>query len=603
VNIQQQDNTIKHCCRHRSGAPAHKGSHQQPEEQPIMAQREGTRLGNYDLLERIGTGGMAEVYRARQRNAFGRDVAIKIIRRSLAEDRLFRERFLREGQAAARLTHPHILPLIEVGEEGDTLFLAMAYVEGGTLRDLLARTRGALPMPMVAGFFSQLCEAVQYAHERGLVHRDIKPSNILLYSERNVLLADFGIALDTQEARLTSSSLALGTAEYMAPEQARGIVDTRSDLYSLGIVLFEMLSGRVPFTGRTAFDVLLQHANAPIPSLRTVLPTSPDDLTRLDDCLQRALAKDPEQRFQSATALNEAFQYALNGSATPVPISATLRPLRLQPAPTAQNIWTGPMPDTLEDQGVPLSAERAAQGTSPVAPPTFRPPGYEERGDSAFADSDFADEESDLAGERPTLANAPLTWQGRFTGGYSPAARSRRDQTRLFVLLIFLLLSLLGIGTFAFANAFFNSAGSQQASTASPSTRITPTPQQTLAPSPTLVPSPTPLPSPTATPLSAQLSVTPDSLTFLINRTTCSSTPSKTLTIQNSGSGTLNWQATITGKYLTISSKSGKVGGNKASSVRVSASCAHIAPQIVHDQILFTSNGGNTTVQVTITII
>jgi serine/threonine protein kinase len=485
-----------------------------------------------------------------------------------------------------------------VGEEGNTLFLVMAYVEGGTLRNLLARTGGPLPMPMAAGFFSQLCEAVQYAHERGLVHRDIKPGNILLYSERNVLLADFGIALDTQEARLTSASFALGTAEYMAPEQARGLVDARSDLYSLGIVLFEMLSGRVPFTGRTAFDVLLQQANAPIPSLKTFLPASPDDLTRLDDCLQRALAKDPARRFQSAAALNEAFQYALNGSATPVPISATLRPLRLQPAPTAPNIWDGPMPDTPEDRAAPMPAQGPARTTSPAAPSTFQHPDSQEYN----IGDDFSDEDVDLAGERPTLAAVPLTRQGRFTGSYPFTARSRRNRTRLLALLTFLLLVTLGISAFAIASAFFNSAGSPSTSI-TPGKQQTPQPGATLAPSPTLLPSPTPLPSPTATPLSAQLSVTPGSLSFLVNRATCTiTTPSKTLTIGNSGSSTLNWQAAITGKYLTISSKSGKVGSNKTSSVKVAALCARIAPQVIQDQILFTSNGGSITVQVTITI-
>jgi serine/threonine-protein kinase len=229
-----------------------------------MANLEGTQLGTYELLELIGTGGMAEVYRARQHNAFGRDVAVKVIRRGFSDDALFRERFLREGQAAARLAHPHILPLIEVGQTGDSgelLFLVMPYVAGGTLRDLLAQTGGPLPIEVIARLFGQLCDAVQHAHEHGLIHRDIKPSNILLQNERYALLTDFGIALDTEDVRLTSTGIGMGTAEYTAPEQAKGAADARSDIYSLGIVLFEMLTGQVPFTGKTAFEILFQRAN------------------------------------------------------------------------------------------------------------------------------------------------------------------------------------------------------------------------------------------------------------------------------------------------------------------------------------------------------
>jgi eukaryotic-like serine/threonine-protein kinase len=271
-----------------------------------------------ELLEHIGTGGMAEVYRARQLNAFGREVAVKIIKRGFAEQPLFRQRFLREGQATARLAHPHILPLIELGtagRRGQTLFLAMPYVREGTLRDLLARTGGPLPIETIAPLFIQLCEAVQYAHEQGLVHRDIKPSNVLLQHERYVLLGDFGIALDTEDMRLTSTGMGLGTPEYTAPEQAQGNVDKRSDIYSLGIVLFELLTGQVPFTGRTPFEVLFKQTTATIPSLRSADSDLPEKLTRLDAVIQGTLAKEPARRFQTASALGDAFQAALVGGA------------------------------------------------------------------------------------------------------------------------------------------------------------------------------------------------------------------------------------------------------------------------------------------------
>lgn len=280
-----------------------------------MADLEALRFEHYEFIQHLGTGGMAEVYRVRQRSAFGREVAIKIIKRGLAEDPLFRERFLREGQATARLSHPHILQLIELGQEqgpdGERLFLVMPYVADGTLRELLAMMDGPLPIETIKTLFPQLCDAVQYAHEQGVVHRDIKPSNILLLHERHVLLADFGIALDTEDVRLTSTGMGLGTPEYTAPEQAMGKADRRSDIYSLGIVLFEMLTGRVPFTGGTPFEVLFKQTTAPVPRLQEVYPTLPRRLNRLDAVIRRALAKEPDERFQTASALSEAFRAAL----------------------------------------------------------------------------------------------------------------------------------------------------------------------------------------------------------------------------------------------------------------------------------------------------
>src|SRR5579859_2099288 len=373
-----------------------------------MARLEGTQLGSYELIEHIGRGGMAEVYRACQRNAFGREVAVKVIKRGFADQPLFRERFLREGQATARLAHPHILSLIELGVAGrrnKRLFLVMPYVRGGALRDLLARAAGPLPIEVITSLFLQLCEAVQYAHEQGLVHRDLKPSNILLQDERHVLLADFGIALDMEDVRLTSTGMGLGTPEYTAPEQAKGIADKRSDLYSLGIILFELLTGQVPFTGRTPFEVLFQHTTAPVPSLLNAYPALPEPLTRLDTVIQTALAKEPDQRFQTASALSEAFQMAL-----------------------AQNTEAATMPG---------QAESAANHPSPES---WSPPGaffHLPAAARASMDSDpgkhkaaTIEAEDDPLGEQPTSpATLPTGFKG-FPNKYIQSERSSPPRSR-----------------------------------------------------------------------------------------------------------------------------------------------------------------------------
>jgi serine/threonine protein kinase len=275
-----------------------------------MEKLEGTRLGAYEIVERIGGGGMAEVYIAKQKTAFDREVAIKVIRKGYAEDEDFRARFLREARVISHLSHPHILPLIEFGEggeKGEILFLVMPHVAGGTLSNRIKAHGGPLPFQETARIFSQLCEAVDYAHQHKLVHRDIKPSNVLVQDSRNILLADFGIALDQGDPRLTVTGMGLGTAEYMAPEQARGQADNRSDIYSLGVVLYTMLSGHVPYTGSTPFDVLLKHASEPIPPLSRFNTTMPP---QIEQVLQKAMSKLPDDRFQTAQELLNAFEEA-----------------------------------------------------------------------------------------------------------------------------------------------------------------------------------------------------------------------------------------------------------------------------------------------------
>src|SRR5215472_6360193 len=220
-----------------------------------MLSLEGKQLGNYDVIKRIRVGGMGAVYEGRQRTAFDRRVAIKVILGDYAADRDMRRRFAREARTIARLQHPHILPLIEFGDEQGILYLVMPLIEGGTLTSYL---RHNLPdLTEVTAIYRQLLDAVEYAHEEGLIHRDIKSSNVLLEMRRNgpphVYLADFGLVrvIRPSDSLQVGKPLPLdqvpGTPHYMAPEQTRGIVTTSTDIYALGVLLYQMLVGELPY--------------------------------------------------------------------------------------------------------------------------------------------------------------------------------------------------------------------------------------------------------------------------------------------------------------------------------------------------------------------
>ncbi len=253
----------------------------------------------YTLGQELGRGGMAQVYLAHDLR-HDRDVAIKILRPELASS-LADERFVREIHIAARLQHPNILPVHESGSAGDFLYCVMPYVAGETLRERLSREK-QLPLDDALRIAREVGDALAYAHGHGIVHRDIKPANIL-FSQNHAVVADFGIARAISVAggeQLTESGLAIGTPEYMSPEQASGDsgVDGRSDLYALGCVLYEMLVGDPPFRGRTAQAVLARHRSDPPPSVQVVRPNVPD---QIQAAIETALAKVPADRFSTVT--------------------------------------------------------------------------------------------------------------------------------------------------------------------------------------------------------------------------------------------------------------------------------------------------------------
>jgi serine/threonine-protein kinase len=250
---------------------------------------------------------MARVYLARDVR-LGRDVAVKVLDEQLARQPGFRERFLREARVAAALDHPHIVPLYDVGDQ-PLLYLVMPYVSGGSIQQML--NRAPLPVPEVTNYVSQVADSLGYAHRVGVIHRDVKPANMLLHADGRVLLSDFGLA-KIWDANAASAAPRrhpdAGTPEYMAPEQVYGKSDTRSDLYALGIVLYLLLTGRLPFTGPSGEAVMAaQVGQLPLPPRMLNPYLSP----ALEAVILRALAKRLEERFQTAADLSAALFAAL----------------------------------------------------------------------------------------------------------------------------------------------------------------------------------------------------------------------------------------------------------------------------------------------------
>lgn len=252
--------------------------------------------GRYEIIEKIGEGGMARVYRGRDL-ILKRTVAVKVLKDQMSGDAAFIRRFEREAQSAAALSHPHIVNIYDVGVEEDTYYMVMEYVDGDNLKEYI-RQKGPLPVDEAVRIASQIARALEQAHSAGVVHRDIKPQNILFSRDGNVKVTDFGIAIGGEGVTVTVGDEIIGSVQYISPEQARGgMAGKQSDLYSLGIVLYEMVTGQVPFSGESPVAVVMQHIQEQIIPPRHKIEGLPESM---DEIILKALEKDTSRRYGSA---------------------------------------------------------------------------------------------------------------------------------------------------------------------------------------------------------------------------------------------------------------------------------------------------------------
>jgi serine/threonine protein kinase len=292
--------------------------------------------GRYQIEQLLGQGGMSAVFKANDPN-LTRVVAIKMIHEHLSGDPGFVARFKEEAAAVAQLRHPNIVQVYDFDNENDVYFMVMEFIPGETLQSHLKRLSQvdrSMPLENVIKYMANICEAANYAHERGMIHRDIKPANIMLSVQRQAILMDFGIAKILGGQQHTATGATIGTAQYMSPEQITGTkIDQRSDIYSLGVTLFEMVSGRPPFEADSAMALMMMHIHDPVPDIREINPDVPLGLVAV---INKALAKEKEDRYQTAGEMAAALKGDLKGSAE-VPVIPPDVTIVEEPLPSIEN--------------------------------------------------------------------------------------------------------------------------------------------------------------------------------------------------------------------------------------------------------------------------
>lgn len=271
----------------------------------------GSKINDrYQIIKTLGEGGMANVYLAHD-TILDRNVAVKVLRGDLANDEKFVRRFQREALSASSLSHPNIVEMYDVGEDDGQYYIVMEYVDGKTLKQVL-KSRGKLSITEVIDIMLQLTDGMAHAHDAYIIHRDIKPQNIMILSNGMIKITDFGVAASLNSTQLTQTNSVMGTVHYLPPEQAQGKGSTiKSDIYSMGIMMYELLTGLVPYKGDNAVEIALKHLKEPVPSVRKVDPTIPQSI---ENIIIRATAKNPKNRYTDARSMHEDLKTALDDS-------------------------------------------------------------------------------------------------------------------------------------------------------------------------------------------------------------------------------------------------------------------------------------------------
>ncbi len=431
----------------------------------------GKQIGPYDIVEELGRGGMSTVYRA-YHPTMDRFVALKILRTVFATNPENLERFNQEARVIARLEHPHLLPVYDYSAVDDPAYIVMRYLEGATLRHVLTLD-GKLPYHEVVYVVRQVSSALDYAHRQGVLHRDIKPSNVMIDTEGNVFLMDFGIAQIIGEANITQTGVAVGTPAYMSPEQIQDEdqLTPASDLYSFAVLIFELATGFHPFYDSSLMRMLQKHIEEPAPSATLHNPDLPDSF---DAIMEKALQKDPEHRYATATEMARELEETLTRSDALLPNDALIRIAREAATRIRANRKIGAETRLLDSTG----------NERPVAP-----------GVETAVLTDDTKDLLDTPGSRP-----------RFQRGAVGQRPANRDAIYRLIIAVIGMLVILAVPVLFFLSVFGRPSGAQatrvvqtrialaiaQTRTAMPTDTLSPTPSPTLTPTNTLTPTPTP---------------------------------------------------------------------------------------------------------------
>ena len=400
---------------------------------------EGVILSEYLLLQCISRGGIADVYRGRQAGEGNYEVAVKIFRTGYAQRESFREYFMTEAEKIGQFEHPNILPFLEFGEGEGLLYSVTPLVTTGTLEDLLRRVGGKLSAMQALQIMQQLCSAVQYAHEYDVIHGNIKPTNIFVAVDSRMLLSDFGIVRGYDDSQQSLTRIGWGSAEYAAPEQSLGVLRRASDIYSLGVLLFRILTGEPPFTGQTPVEVLLKHVRQQAPSARSFDPNISD---AVDGVLHRALQKRSDDRFASAEEFSNALAIAINVAPVASPVAKAVTPITRQLTPDQISISTSdsqtPVPVYMTQSSTMTPIAPAFPiGKSNPPPPIFEPsmnqtstvgniPEDRDDSDITLARKTYSLQDHDGIGSHIYWSTEPVEWSpiGEETGNSMPATAS-----------------------------------------------------------------------------------------------------------------------------------------------------------------------------------